>query len=227
MATAVKPQIEASWYEVLKPEFEADYFQQIKATLLQEKKEYTIYPKGNEIFNAFNTTPFDQVKVVILGQDPYHGPGQAHGLSFSVPDGITQPPSLKNVLKELEADVHTHPTKSGNLISWAQQGVLLLNASLTVRKQTPASHANIGWQTFTDAAIKAISDHKKNVVFMLWGGFAKKKAWLIDDSKHLILKAAHPSPFSAYNGFFGCSHFSKANAYLNEHHISPIQWQLP
>lgn len=227
MATAVKPQIEASWYEVLKPEFEADYFQQIKATLLQEKKEYTIYPKGNEIFNAFNTTPFDQVKVVILGQDPYHGPGQAHGLSFSVPDGITQPPSLKNVLKELEADVHTHPTKSGNLISWAQQGVLLLNASLTVRKQTPASHANIGWQTFTDAAIKAISDHKKNVVFMLWGGFAKKKAWLIDDSKHLILKAVHPSPFSAYNGFFGCSHFSKANAYLNEHHISPIQWQLP
>lgn len=219
--------IEASWKVALKKEFEQPYFQEIALFLKKEKTAgKTIYPPGPFIFNAFNTTPFDEVKVVILGQDPYHNPNQAHGLSFSVPRGIPPPPSLVNIYKEIHEDLDISIPKHGNLEQWAKQGVLLLNAALTVEAHNPMSHSKIGWHHFTDDVIRIISQEKQHVVFMLWGGFAKGKQVLIDTSKHLILTAAHPSPLSAHNGFFGCKHFSKANAWLEKHGIEPIDWSL-
>ena len=216
--------IEESWKAVLREEFDKEYFAQIAAFLHQEKREgKTIYPPGPLIFNAFQLTPFDKVKVVILGQDPYHGPGQAHGLSFSVQDGIALPPSLQNIYKEIAADTGTIPSASGNLERWARQGVFLLNSVLTVRAGSPTSHSSIGWQTFTDAVIKTISDRKECVVFMLWGNYARSKKPLIDSNKHLILEAAHPSPL-ARGAFFGCRHFSKANNFLIASGQTPIAW---
>lgn len=216
--------IEESWKAVLREEFGKDYFARIAAFLHQEKREgKTIYPPGPLIFNAFQLTPFDKVKVVILGQDPYHGPGQAHGLSFSVQDGVALPPSLQNIYKEIAADIGTIPPASGNLERWARQGVFLLNSVLTVRAGSPTSHSSIGWQTFTDAVIKTISDRKECVVFMLWGNYARSKKPLIDSNKHLILEAAHPSPL-ARGAFFGCRHFSKANNFLIASGQTPIAW---
>ena len=218
--------IEASWKEILKSEFNKPYFQQIPQHLKIEKAQgKIIYPPGSLIFNAFNTTPFDKVKVVILGQDPYHGPGQAHGLCFSVPNGIAPPPSLVNIFKELHEDIGVVIPDHGNLTHWAEQGVFLLNASLTVRAGEPMSHSKIGWAEFTDTVIKKISELKKNVVFLLWGKFAQEKKMLIGESNHLILKAAHPSPLSAHAGFFGCRHFSKTNQYLMHNGMDPIDWQ--
>lgn len=223
----INPKIEASWKEELKNEFLEPYFQEIKQNLLDEKsKGEVIYPPGNLIFNAYNATPFQQVKIVILGQDPYHGSGQAHGLSFSVPDNITAPPSLVNIFKEINSDLGVVIPQAGNLQQWAERGVLLLNAILTVRASTPASHRSIGWEQFTDATIKALSDNRSNLVFMLWGKFAKEKAMLINGEKHLILTSAHPSPFSANYGFFGCGHFSKANKYLEDQGMKPVDWNL-
>lgn len=219
--------IEASWKEILKEEFTKPYFLEIVNFLRTEKMAgKTIYPPGSLIFNAFDTTPFDKVKIVLLGQDPYHGPRQAHGLSFSVQNGITPPPSLVNIFKELHADTGTPIPAHGNLTKWAEQGVLLLNASLTVRANEPMSHAKIGWAAFTHAVIKKVSAQKEHVVFLLWGKFAQEKQELIDATKHLVLKAAHPSPYSANNGFFGCRHFSKANEYLVQHGKDPVDWSL-
>ena len=219
--------IEPRWKELLKDEFSKPYFQQIVLHLKTERAQgKTIYPPGPFIFNAFDTTPIDNVKVVILGQDPYHGPGQAHGLCFSVQKGIAPPPSLVNIFKELHDDIGITIPNHGNLTHWAQQGVFLLNASLTVRAGEPMSHAKIGWATFTDTVIKKISEQKKQVVFLLWGKFAQDKKILIDETKHLVLKAAHPSPLSAHNGFMGCKHFSKANAWLMSKGIDPVDWQL-
>jgi len=219
--------IEPGWKEILKQEFTKDYFLQIVHFLKTEKAAgKTIYPPGQLIFNAFNTTPFDHVKVVILGQDPYHGPGQAHGLSFSVPAGIPPPPSLMNIFKELKTDIGLNMPAHGNLTSWAQQGVLLLNASLTVRANEPMSHSKIGWAEFTDTVISKISSQKKNVVFILWGKFAQEKQALVDETRHALLKAAHPSPFSADKGFFGCRHFSKTNEYLTSNGMDPIDWKI-
>jgi len=219
--------IEPGWKEVLKQEFTKPYFLQVVTFLRTEKMAgKIIYPPGGYIFNAFNTTPFEQVKVVLLGQDPYHGPGQAHGLSFSVQNGVPPPPSLVNIYKELQADIGVPIPSHGNLTHWAQQGVLLLNASLTVRANEPMSHSKIGWAEFTDSVIKKISQQKEHVVFLLWGKFAQEKQVLIDETKHLLLKAAHPSPFSANNGFFGCRHFSKTNEYLVKNGIDPIDWKL-
>jgi uracil-DNA glycosylase len=219
--------IEPGWKEVLKQEFTKPYFLQVVTFLRTEKMAgKIIYPPGSFIFNAFNTTPFEQVKVVLLGQDPYHGPGQAHGLSFSVQNGVPPPPSLVNIYKELHADIGVPIPNHGNLTHWAQQGVLLLNASLTVRANEPMSHSKIGWAEFTDSVIKKISQQKEHVVFLLWGKFAQEKQVLIDETKHLVLKAAHPSPFSAFNGFFGCRHFSKTNEYLMKNGIDPIDWKL-
>lgn len=218
--------IEASWKEILKSEFNKPYFQQIPQHLKIEKSQgKVIYPPGSLIFNAFNTTPFDKVKVVILGQDPYHGPGQAHGLCFSVPNGIAPPPSLVNIFKELHEDIGVVIPDHGNLTRWAEQGVFLLNASLTVRAGEPMSHSKIGWAEFTDTVIKKIAELKKNVVFLLWGKFAQEKRLLIDETKHLILRSAHPSPLSAHAGFFGCRHFSKTNEYLMHNGMDPIDWQ--
>lgn len=220
-------QIEQSWKEVLQPEFDKPYFEQIVHFLKKEKQAgKTIYPPGPLIFNAFNTTPFDQVKVVILGQDPYHNPGQAHGLCFSVPDGVQPPPSLVNIFKELHTDLNMPIPNHGNLEKWAEQGVLLLNAALTVEINKPMSHSKIGWHEFTNNVIRILSERKDKLVFMLWGGFAKSKIDLIDKSKHYILTAAHPSPLSAHNGFFGCRHFSKANEWLQQNNLSPIDWSL-
>lgn len=219
--------IEPSWKEVLKEEFNKPYFRQIADHIKTEKQQgKTIYPAGNNIFRAFDITPFDKVKVVILGQDPYHGPFQAHGLCFSVQNNIPPPPSLINIFKELHDDTGAPIPKDGCLDKWAEKGVLLLNASLTVRAAEPMSHAKIGWHQFTDTAISKLSKEKKHLVFMLWGKFAQEKIKLIDQSKHLVLVAAHPSPLSAHTGFFGCRHFSKANQYLMEHGIDPIDWAL-
>jgi len=219
--------IEDSWKQILKEEFSKPYFQQIALHLKTEKSQgKTIYPPGSLIFNAFNTTPFKNIKAVILGQDPYHGPNQAHGLCFSVQNGIPPPPSLINIFKELHEDIGIDIPKHGNLTHWAEQGVFLLNASLTVRASEPMSHSRIGWATFTDTVIKKISENEKHVVFLLWGKFAQEKRVLIDESKHHILKAAHPSPLSANAGFFGCKHFSKTNAWLMSKGIDPIDWQL-
>lgn len=220
-------QIEDSWKEALAEEFKKPYFTEIAGFLKKEKQAgKTIYPAGQFIFNAFNTTPFDEVKVVILGQDPYHNPGQAHGLAFSVPENVAPPPSLVNIFKEIQEDLGLQMVRTGTLVKWAQQGVLLLNAALTVEAHQPMSHSKIGWHHFTDDVIRLISEKKEHVVFMLWGGFAKGKAPLIDKSKHLVLTAAHPSPLSAHNGFFGCQHFSKANRWLQEHGLKPIDWSL-
>lgn len=221
-----KPDIDESWYKVLREQFEAPYFADLKSFLVEEKQHYAVYPPGRLIFNAFNLTPFDKVKVVILGQDPYHGPGQAHGLSFSVPDGVQFPPSLLNIFKELNNDLGIPMAHSGNLEKWAREGVLLLNASLTVRGGQAASHSRHGWETFTDAAIRALSEEREHLVFILWGNYAIAKRALIDPFKHLILTSVHPSPLSASRGFFGCHHFSKTNNYLIEHNIEPIDWKL-
>lgn len=219
--------IEPSWKEILLEEFDKPYFQQIPLHLKTEKLQgKTIYPPGSQIFNAFNTTPFDKIKVVIIGQDPYHGAGQAHGLCFSVQNGVPPPPSLINIFKELHEDIGMKIPNHGNLTKWAEHGVFLLNASLTVRAAEPMSHSKIGWAQFTDAVIKTISARKEHVVFFLWGKFAQDKRVLIDESKHLILRAAHPSPLSAFNGFFGCKHFSKANEYLMSKGIDPVDWSL-
>ncbi|WP_028786998.1 uracil-DNA glycosylase [Terrimonas ferruginea] len=219
--------IEESWKKVLHAEFSKPYFQNIILHLKTEKTQgKTIYPPGPFIFNAFNTTPLSKVKVVILGQDPYHGPGQAHGLCFSVQNGVPAPPSLVNIFKELRDDIGMEIPMHGNLTRWAEQGVFLLNASLTVRAGEPMSHAKIGWATFTDEVIKTISAECAHVVFLLWGKFAQEKSALIDGTKHLILKAAHPSPLSAHNGFLGCKHFSKTNEYLMQQGIPPVDWQL-
>jgi len=217
-------QIEEHWGEVLASEFGQEYFRKLKEFLIQEKTKHLIYPPGDAIFSAFNHTPFNKVKVVIIGQDPYHGPGQAHGLCFSVPEGIKIPPSLRNIYKELISDIGiTTPTK-GDLTNWAKQGVLLLNATLTVRAHEAGSHQKKGWEQFTDQCIKNVSDQRDHVVFLLWGAFAQKKSMLIDENKHLILKAVHPSPLSAHRGFFGCKHFSKTNEYLVNHGMQAIDW---
>jgi uracil-DNA glycosylase len=219
--------IEPSWKEALEGEFGKPYFSQIAGFLRSEKQAgKTIYPAGSFIFNAFNATPFEKVKVVILGQDPYHNPGQAHGLSFSVPQNTQPPPSLVNIFKEILEDVGCPIPRHGNLEKWAKQGVLLLNAALTVEANKPMSHSKIGWHEFTNAVIKTISDKKEHVVFILWGTFAKSKQELIDITKHLVLTSAHPSPLSAHNGFFGCRHFSKANQWLQNNGVSPIDWSL-
>ena len=222
----IHPDIEQSWKAVLLEEFNKDYFIKLKQFLLDEKKHHSIYPKGKDIFNAFNYTPFDSVKVVILGQDPYHGTGQAHGLSFSVPNSIKQPPSLKNIFKEIASDLDLPLPTTGNLSPWSKQGVLLLNATLSVRAKQAGSHQKKGWEEFTDCVIQNISQKKEGVIFLLWGHFAQDKAELIDKNKHHILTAPHPSPFSAYTGFFGCKHFSKTNAILKKQGLSPIDWEI-
>ncbi len=220
--------LEPSWKAVLRDEFTKQYFMNAVTFIKTEKSAgKTIYPPGALIFNSFAQTPFSKLKVVILGQDPYHGPAQAHGLSFSVPNGIKPPPSLVNIFKEIKNDTGiAMPLEYGNLTKWAEQGVLLLNAALTVRANEPFSHAKIGWAEFTDAVISKISDEKKGVVFLLWGKFAQEKTVLIDETKHYVLKAAHPSPFSADKGFFGCKHFSKTNELLIKQGIEPIDWKL-
>ena len=217
--------IDPTWYEVLRPQFEAPYFAQLKEFLVAERAQYTCYPPGSKIFNAFDSTPFDKVKVVILGQDPYHEPGQAMGLCFSVPQGIQVPPSLVNIIKEINDDLGTSiPTTCGDLSGWAQQGVLLLNATLTVRAHQAGSHQHHGWEEFTDAAISALNAQRRGIVFLLWGSYAIAKRKLIDPHRHHILTAPHPSPLSAYRGFFGCHHFSRANQYLMANRQPPIDW---
>ncbi|MBP1594386.1 MAG: uracil-DNA glycosylase [Bacteroidetes bacterium] len=217
-------QIEESWKKHLAPEFEADYFSRLTNFIRDEYERYTVYPPGKLIFNAFNSCPFDKVKVVIIGQDPYHEPGQAHGLCFSVNDGVPFPPSLQNIFKEIASDLGIPAPTSGNLTRWTEQGVLLMNATLTVRAHQAGSHQNKGWETFTDAAIRHLADEREYLVFILWGSYAQKKGAMIDRNKHLVLSSAHPSPLSAYRGFFGNGHFSKANKYLLEHGIGPINW---
>lgn len=220
--------LEPSWLEILEDEFQKDYMVQLKAFLQQEKEAgHTIYPKSKDIFNAFAKAPFDDVKIVIIGQDPYHGANQAHGLAFSVQKGITVPPSLQNIFKELKQEFPEYKIpQNGDLTYWAEQGVLLLNATLTVRANQPGSHQKKGWEIFTDKVIGEISSRKENIVFLLWGKFAQAKVELIDQQKHHLLKAAHPSPFSANNGFFGCEHFLEANVILEENGIAPIDWQI-
>jgi len=227
MSNSDSIQIETGWKNALEGEFKKAYFQTIKYFLKQEKeKGKVIYPPGSQIFNAYNLAAFDQVKVVILGQDPYHGPGQAHGLSFSVPVGIKPPPSLVNIFKELKSDLGIDPPKHGNLESWAKQGVFLLNAMLTVEKDKPASHQHIGWQYFTDATISVLSDQREHLVFILWGAFAQQKLQLIDTKKHLVIQSPHPSPFSADRGFFGSKPFSKTNVYLGANGETPVNWKV-
>lgn len=216
--------IEPSWKEQLSNEFKSPYFLELSRTVKTAYLNGPVYPPPKLIFNAFELCPFDSVRVVILGQDPYHGKGQAHGLCFSVPDGVTTPPSLQNVYKEIRDDLDIAIPPSGNLERWARQGILLLNATLTVLPSQAGSHQGLGWEQFTDAVIQKISDRKEHVVFLLWGRYAQEKGEHIDESKHLVLRAAHPSPFSAYNGFFGCRHFSKANTYLKKHNLPPINW---
>lgn len=217
--------IDPSWFEVLRPQFEAPYFAQLKEFLVAERQQYTCYPPGGKIFNAFDSTPFDKVKVVILGQDPYHEPGQAMGLCFSVPNGIQVPPSLVNIITEINADLGTQiPKTKGDLSGWAEQGVLLLNATLTVRAHQAGSHQHRGWETFTDAAIQALSLQRSGIVFLLWGSYAIAKKTLIDTTKHHVLTAPHPSPLSAYRGFFGCHHFSQTNNILAAQGEQPIDW---
>lgn len=215
-----------SWLNVIGNEFDKDYMQALKAFLQAEKAQgKTIYPHSQHWFNAFNATPFEQVKVVVLGQDPYHGPGQAQGLSFSVPEGVKIPPSLRNIYKELVDDIGITMPEHGNLQTWAEQGVLLLNATLTVEQANAGSHQNKGWETFTDAVIAALNEQREGLVFLLWGSYAQKKGRIIDNSKHLVLKAPHPSPLSAHRGFLGCKHFSQLNDYLEGRGLQPIDWQ--
>ncbi|GFO70750.1 uracil-DNA glycosylase [Geomonas limicola] len=228
--TSSQVQMEAGWKDHLIDEFGKSYMQDLRTFLRGElAQRKVIYPKGNEYFNAFNSTPFEQVKVVILGQDPYHGPNQAHGLCFSVQQGVEPPPSLINIFKEIQADLGLSPSdfRHGNLKSWADQGVLLLNSVLTVEQGRAASHQGKGWETFTDKAIAELNEKRNGIVFMLWGSYAHKKGEVIDSSKHLVLKAPHPSPLSAHRGFLGCRHFSKANAYLVQQGSTPIDWRLP
>lgn len=222
----INPVIEESWKVELGDEFKKDYFLKLKEFLVEEKKKFVIYPPGDKIFNAFNQTPFSKVKVVILGQDPYHGPGQAHGLCFSVPHGIAQPPSLVNIFKEINSDLGISMPKHGNLEKWAKNGVLLINATLTVRAHQAGSHQNKGWEQFTDAVIQNLSLKREGIVFLLWGAYAQAKSKLIDSSKHFILKAPHPSPLSVYRGFFGCKHFSETNKLLIGKGIGEIDWSL-
>lgn len=216
--------IEKSWKKLLAQEFTSPYFQNLKNFLVKEKKQFVVYPKGKNIFSAFNLTPLKEVKVVIIGQDPYHGPNQANGLCFSVSDGIALPPSLKNIFKELCNDIGCEMPKSGNLEHWAKQGILMLNATLTVRAHQAGSHQKEGWEEFTDSIIKKISKEKDNLIFLLWGKFAQSKEEYIDINKHYILKATHPSPFSAHNGFFGCKHFTKTNEILKNLQLKEIKW---
>ena len=222
MALDVK--IEHSSKAILQEEFDKPYFAELTEFVRAEYKSYRIYPPGSQIFNAFNLCPFDKVKVVIIGQDPYHGPGQAHGLCFSVNDGVPFPPSLRNIFKEINADTGAPIPQSGNLTRWATQGVLLLNATLTVREHSAGSHQRRGWETFTDAVIRIISEQKSKVVFILWGAYAQSKASLIDSSRHLVLRSVHPSPLSAHAGFFGNHHFSLANDYLVRNGFTSIDW---
>jgi uracil-DNA glycosylase len=222
MAEDIK--IAPSWKKRLQAEFSKDYFRQLIDFVRAEYKTQTVYPPGREIFRAFDCADFDEARVVIIGQDPYHGPGQANGLCFSVREGIPLPPSLKNIFKEIQSDLGKPIPKSGDLERWAQQGVLLLNATLTVRGSAAGSHQNKGWEQFTDAVIKAVSDNKSNVVFLLWGAYAQKKGEIIDRNKHLVLMSAHPSPFSADRGFFGNKHFSKTNEYLKSKGLKEIEW---
>lgn len=216
--------IESSWNEALSNTFQQKSFKDLVAFVKDEYASTKVYPPGKEIFNAFDHCPLDSVKVVILGQDPYHGPGQAHGLSFSVKPGVQFPPSLLNIFKEIETDLGKPMPQNGDLTRWADQGVFLLNATLTVRAHQAGSHQRKGWEEFTDEVIRTVSDTQENVVFLLWGAYAQKKSALIDGSKHLILKAPHPSPLSSYRGFFGCKHFSKANTYLVSNGKKPIDW---
>ncbi len=213
-----------SWHQVLKNEFKKEYFQSLSRIIQEKYSSQTIFPPSNLIFNAFELCPFEEVKVVILGQDPYHGLGQAHGLAFSVPNDVKVPPSLKNIYKEIKSDLGKEIPTSGNLEHWAKQGVFLLNSTLTVEAGKPGSHQGLGWEIFTDAIIKKISDEKENVVFLLWGNYARAKKNLIDNKKHLVLEAPHPSPFSAHSGFFGSHHFSQTNSYLIKNDLSPIDW---
>jgi uracil-DNA glycosylase len=222
----VDPKIEPSWKPQLTSEFHAEYFSKLKAFLVEEKSKHVIFPPGDKIFEAFNRVPFDKIKVVILGQDPYHNVGQAHGLCFSVQKGIALPPSLRNIYKELQSDLGIAPVTSGNLDKWADQGIFLLNATLTVRAHEAGSHQKKGWETFTDKVIQIISEKKENIVFILWGSYAQQKIKLIDASKHCIIKSAHPSPLSAHNGFWGSKPFSKTNEYLISKGIKPIDWDL-
>jgi uracil-DNA glycosylase len=226
--TAADVRLEESWKQQLGAEFSSPYMRELKDFLLQEKASgKVIFPKGSEYFRALDLTPLDKVKVVILGQDPYHGAGQAHGLCFSVRPGIRIPPSLVNIYKELQEDLGIPPARHGFLESWAQQGVLLLNSVLTVEEARAASHQGRGWEQFTDAVIRVVNEQCPSVVFMLWGSYAQKKAAFVDRNRHLVLRAPHPSPLSAHSGFFGCGHFSKANAFLVEHGLEPIDWRLP
>ena len=217
--------LEQGWKQALASEFSSDYMTQLRAFLLAEKQQgKVVYPPGAQIFNAFEHTPFDQVKVVILGQDPYHGPGQAHGLCFSVPEGVPPPPSLINIFKEISRDFGTPVSRNGNLEHWADQGVLLLNATLTVVQGQAGAHQGKGWERFTDAVIDRLNRQRDGLVFMLWGSYAQKKGALIDRQRHLVLTAPHPSPLSAHRGFIGCGHFSRANNWLQEHGQAPIDW---
>ncbi len=222
----INPSIEASWKVALSQAFDQPYFGELKEFLLRERSRFNVFPPGSLIFNAFNHTPFDQVKVVILGQDPYHGPRQAHGLCFSVPEGVPAPPSLVNIFKEIKADLGISLPANGNLIHWADQGVLLLNATLTVRENQAGSHQGKGWEQFTDAAIRALSENREGLIFLLWGNFAIAKRELIDASKHFILTAPHPSPLSASRGFFGCRHFSQVNTLLKQMGKEEVDWNL-
>lgn len=222
----ISPKLEKTWLNALSSDFEKPYFKTLKQFLLEEKKSFEVYPPGSQIFSALNHTPLHQVKVVIIGQDPYHGNGQANGMCFSVNDGIKHPPSLKNIFKELNADLNIPIPVSGNLTPWAEQGVLLLNATLTVRKAQPGSHQKKGWELFTDSIINVLNNKTEGLVFLLWGRFAQMKANKIDPTKHHLLTAAHPSPFSAHSGFFGCQHFSATNSLLKQMGKTPINWQL-
>lgn len=222
-----KGQLHASWQAEIGQEFDKPYMQDLRAFLKQEKAAgKVIYPPSHQIFNAFNHTPFDQVRVVIIGQDPYHGPGQAHGLSFSVPEGVALPPSLMNIYKEIQADLGIQMSKKGDLTAWADQGVLLLNATLTVQQATAGSHQRKGWEIFTDAAIAALNAQRSGLAFVLWGSYAQKKGAAIDNNKHLVLRSVHPSPLSAHRGFFGNRQFSTINAYIEKQGQSPIDWQI-
>jgi uracil-DNA glycosylase len=223
-----KVKLHSSWMDPLKDEFDQPYMRELRQFLINEKKQgKEIFPPGEEYFNALNTTPLDRVKLVIIGQDPYHGPGQAHGLCFSVRPGVPIPPSLKNIYKELEQDTPFEPVPHGCLLPWAEQGVLLLNAVLTVESHRAASHSNRGWEKFTDKIIDVVNRETENTVFFLWGSYAQKKGAIIDRERHLVLQSPHPSPLSAHRGFLGCGHFSKANQYLEEKGKGPINWQLP
>lgn len=218
--------ITGDWDEALRPEYSKPYYRDLYYKVVDEYKKYQVYPPSDDIFNAFHLTPLKKVKCVILGQDPYHEPGQAHGLSFSVKKGVRIPPSLQNIYKELHDELGCYIPDNGDLTKWAEQGVLLLNAVLTVRAHQAASHAKIGWEQFTDAAISAVNKEDRPIVFMLWGGFAKSKQAMLDNPKHLVLTSVHPSPLSAYNGFFGCGHFKKCNEFLTANGIEPIDWQI-